>query len=63
MPTSCSWLNAVEGFFAKLTNRRLKSGVFVSVVDLPTAEPDKIIAAVDRGHQTFPLVPQIPWDY
>lgn len=22
-PTSCSWLNAVEGFFAKLTNRRL----------------------------------------
>jgi transposase len=22
-PTSCSWLNAVEGFFAKLTRRRL----------------------------------------
>ena len=21
-PTSCSWLNAVEGFFAKLTRRR-----------------------------------------
>src|SRR6266436_6557295 len=33
-PTSCSWLNAVEGFFAKLTKRRLKRGVFVSVVDL-----------------------------
>jgi len=33
-PTSCSWLNAVEGFFAKLTRRRLKYGVFVSVVDL-----------------------------
>ncbi len=26
-PTSCSWLNAVEGFFAKLTKRRLKRGV------------------------------------
>ncbi len=26
-PTSASWLNAVEGFFAKLTNRRLKRGV------------------------------------
>lgn len=33
-PTSCSWLNAVEGFFAKLTNRRLKRGVFHSLVDL-----------------------------
>ena len=26
-PTSCSWLNAVEGFFAKLAKRRLKRGV------------------------------------
>ena len=36
-PTSCSWLNAVEGFFAKLTRRRLKYGVFQSVVDLQAA--------------------------
>ena len=69
-PTSCSWLNAVEGFFATLTKRRLKRGVFKSVVDLQatinrflddhnlqakpftwTADPDKIIAAVRRGHQ------------
>ena len=33
-PTSASWLNAVEGFFAKLTRQRLKRGVFRSVVDL-----------------------------
>src|SRR5207302_8152916 len=33
-PTSCSWLNAVEGFFAKLTRRRLKRGTFHSLVDL-----------------------------
>jgi len=71
-PTSCSWLNAVEGFFAKLTRRRLKRGVFRSVVDLQeainrfldqhnvepkpftwTADPDKIIAAVRRGHQVL----------
>jgi transposase len=70
VPTSCSWLNAVEGFFAKLSKRRLKRGVFRSVVDLQaainrfveetnqmpkpfkwTADPDKIIAAVRRGHQ------------
>lgn len=67
-PTSASWLNAVEGFFAKLTRRRLKRGVFRSVHDLHiainrfvaetnnnpkpfvwTAEPNRIIAAVNRG--------------
>ena len=36
-PISCSWLNAVEGFFAKLTRRRLKHGVFHSLVDLQAA--------------------------
>jgi transposase len=36
-PTSASWLNAVEGFFAKLTRRRLRRGVFRSVVDLQAA--------------------------
>jgi transposase len=72
VPTSCSWLNAVEGFFAKLSKRRLKRGVFHSIVDLQaainrfvrehnaepkpftwTAEPDRIIAAVKRGHQVL----------
>ena len=74
-PTSASWLNAVEGYFAKLTNRRLKRGVFRSVVELQaaikrfiaetndhpkpfvwTADPDKIIAAVRRGHQVLDSV-------
>jgi transposase len=36
-PTSASWLNAVEGFFAILTKRRLKRGVFKGVVDLQVA--------------------------
>ena len=36
-PTSSSWLNAVEGFFATLTRRRLKYGVFRSVADLQAA--------------------------
>ena len=71
-PTSSSWLNAVEGFFAKLTKRRLKRGVFGSVAELQaainrfiaetnndpkpfvwTADPDRIIAAVRRGHQVL----------
>jgi hypothetical protein len=77
-PTSCSWLNAVEGFFAKLTRRRLKRGVFISVVDLQaainrfvvehnaqpkpfrwTADPNKIIRAVRRGHQVLDSVHQV----
>jgi transposase len=36
-PTSASWLNAVEGFFAKLSRRKLQRGVFHSVVALQTA--------------------------
>ena len=36
-PTSSSWLNAVEGFFAKLFKRRLKRGVFCSLVELQAA--------------------------
>ncbi len=31
------WLNAVEGFFAILTKRRLKRGVFPSAADLQAA--------------------------
>ena len=69
---SCSWFNAVESFFARLSRHRLKRGVFRSIVDLQaainrflaetnaepkpftwTADPDKIIAAVRRGHQAL----------
>ena len=72
VPTSCSRLNAVEGVFAKLTKRRLKRGVFRSIMDRQaaisrfviehntqpkpfvwTADPDRIIAAVKRGHQAL----------
>jgi hypothetical protein len=36
-PTSASWLNTVEGFFAKLTRRRLQRGIFRSVDELKHA--------------------------
>jgi transposase len=36
-PTSCSWANAVETFFASLTRRRLQRGAFHSLVDLQAA--------------------------
>jgi transposase len=34
IPTSASWLNAVERFFAELTQKRLRRGVFRSVLAL-----------------------------
>src|SRR5215211_5097265 len=52
---SISWLNAVEGFFAKLTSRRLKRGVFVSVVDLQAAINrfvDEVRVRQTRTHHT-----------
>src|SRR5436305_14220101 len=71
-PTSASWLNAVEGFFANLAKKRLKRGVFRSLQELKdaihrflddtnanpkpftwTKNPNKIIAAVKRGHQVL----------
>ena len=36
-PTSASWLNAVETFFSVLTRRRLRRGVFGSIVELQAA--------------------------
>jgi len=36
-PTSGSWLNAVENFFSAPTRRRLRRGVFKSIVDLQAA--------------------------
>ena len=51
-PTSASWLNAVEGFFAKLTKRRLKRGVFRSVVDLKAAI-NRFLAETNTNPQPF----------
>ena len=51
-PTSCSWLNAVEGFFSKLTRQSLKRGVFRSVDDLETAIT-RYIAATNRNPKPF----------
>jgi transposase len=51
-PTSCSWLNAVETLFAKLTKRRLKRGVFPSVVALQEAI-NGFVAAHNRDPKPF----------
>jgi transposase len=37
VPTSCSWLNLIERWFAELTNKRIRRGSFFSVDDLIAA--------------------------
>jgi transposase len=39
-PTSASWLNLVERFFAEITTKRIRRGVFRSVADLEEAIQD-----------------------
>ena len=51
-PTSCSWANAVEGWFAKLTRQRLKRGVFTSIVELQTAI-NRFIAEANHTPKPF----------
>ena len=51
-PTSASWLNAVEGFFAKLTKRRLKRGVFRSLPDLQAAI-NRFVAESNKNPKPF----------
>jgi hypothetical protein len=47
-----SWLNAVEGFFAKLARRRLKRGVFHSFVDLQ-ATINRFMAETNKNPKPF----------
>ena len=40
IPTSSSWLNLVERFFAEITGKKIRRGVFTSVADLIAAIDD-----------------------
>jgi transposase len=40
VPTSCSWLNLIERWFAELTNKRIRRDSFLSVDDLTAAIED-----------------------
>src|SRR5262244_1293515 len=51
-PTSASWLNAVETFFAKLTRQRLQRGVFRSVEELKAAI-NRFVAETNANPKPF----------
>jgi hypothetical protein len=51
-PTSCSWLNAVEGFFSKITRQAIRRGVFRSVDDL-VATIERYIESANGDPEPF----------
>lgn len=51
-PPSASWLNAVEGFFAKLTRKRLRRASFSGIVDLQAAI-HRVIAEHNKTAKRF----------
>ena len=48
-PTSASWLNLVERFFAEITSKRIRRGAFASVAELEAAILDYL-----DGHNANP---------
>lgn len=52
VPTSCSWLNLMERWFAELTNKRIRRDSFLSVADL-TAAIEDFLAAWNASPRPF----------
>lgn len=52
VPTSCSWLNLIERWFAELTNKRIRRDSFFSVDDL-TAAINEFLAAWNQNPKPF----------
>jgi|TARA_R110000868_G_scaffold409926_3_gene696569 transposase len=53
IPTSCSWLNVIERWFAEITNERIRRGVFRSVQELVKSIEDyvKQYNAAPKGYK------------
>src|SRR6266852_6263382 len=52
VPTSCSWLNLIERWFAELTHKRIRRGSFLSVEDL-IAAIEEFLAAWNKNPKPF----------
>jgi transposase len=52
VPTSCSWLNLIERWFAELTNKRIRRDSFFSVDDL-IAAINQFLAAWNQNPKPF----------
>lgn len=52
VPTSCSWLNLIERWFAELTNKRIRRDSFLSIEDL-IAAIQEFLAAWNEAPKPF----------
>ena len=52
VPTSCSWLNLIERWFAELTNKRIRRDSFLGVDDL-TAAIEEFLSAWNQNPRPF----------
>ena len=52
VPTSCSWLNLIERWFAELTNKRIRRDSFLSIEDL-IAAIQEFLAASNEAPKPF----------
>jgi len=52
VPTSCSWLNLIERWFAELTNKRIRRDSFLSVHDL-TAAIEEFLSTWNENPKPF----------
>ena len=52
VPTSCSWLNLIERWFAELTNKRIRRDSFLDVADL-IAAINEFLAAWNEAPKPF----------
>ena len=52
VPTSCSWLNLIERWFAELTNKRIRPDSFLSVDDL-TAAIEEFLSVWNQNPKPF----------
>ena len=61
-PTSASWLNQVERFFAQITERRIRRGTFRSVAELERAIEDYLNATTrSPARSSGPRPPTSSW--
>jgi hypothetical protein len=57
-PTSASWLNMVERFFAEITRNRIRRGAFKSVAELKRAITEYL---ENHNASPKPFVYQVSW--
>jgi transposase len=61
-PTSCSWLNLIERWFAEISRKRIRRGTFRSVAELIKAINTTFVKTTNTpSHSSGPPAPNQSW--